>query len=146
MVKLERKADVVYFDDPSLTQQSAKDECDINLIVESAKRGADLSGRVNDKAPRFGDFTNLPSYKDCLNVVVKANEAFMSMDAFIRERFGNDPGQFLSFIDNPDNREEAIKLGLVQKPPVAEPPLEAPVKSKVAEEPKKAKPSKGDEV
>lgn len=137
MAKSERRDDVIYFDDPSLTQQSAKDECDINLIVENAKRGADISNSLNKKAPMYGDFTGLPSFKDALNVVVKANEMFMSMDAFVRERFGNDPGRLLEFLDNPDNREEAIKLGLLQPPPVANPPL--PVVALDAVSPVKAK-------
>lgn len=143
MTKNDRLPDAVYFDDKSLTQQNAKDECDINLIVESAKRGADISGSLARGVPRYGDFTNLPSYQDSLNMVIKAKEMFMSLDAFVRERFANDPGRLMDFLDNPANRDEAIKLGLVQPPPVAVPPL-VPVKDKVSEGRVKAKPDNDD--
>lgn len=103
---------------PSLTQQSSKDECDINLIMERAKRGADLSQLQSGRTPMYGDFTNLPSYKDSLLMVNKARDMFMSLDAFVRERFGNDPGRLLDFLADSKNREEAIKLGLVKAPEV----------------------------
>lgn len=110
---------------PCFTQQSAKDECDINLIVERAKRGADLT-HVRNTAPMYGDFTNLPSYKDALLMVNKAREMFMSLDAVVRERFANDPGRLLDFLADGRNRDEAIKLGLIDvpKPPEVDPHLE----------------------
>lgn len=102
----------------SLTQQSGKDECDINLIVERAKRGADLSQFTHNRVPMYGDFTNLPDYKQALLMVNKARDMFMSLDAFVRERFGNDPGRLLDFLSDDKNREEAIKLGLLKAPEV----------------------------
>lgn len=107
--------------DVRLTQQSAKDECDINMIVESAKRGADIS-HLNRRTPMYGDFRNLPDYREALDIVNKANAAFMSMDAFVRERFANDPARMIEFLQDPKNRDEAVRLGLVNPPPVADPP------------------------
>lgn len=101
------------------TQQSAKDECDLNLIVENARRGAGLP--VSGRTPMYGDFTGLPDYKQACLMVSKAQEMFMSLDAFVRERFGNDPGRLLDFLADGKNREEAIKLGLVKAPDVPVP-------------------------
>lgn len=98
---------------PSLTQQSAKDECDINIIVERAKRGADLS-QLSRGPGFYGDFTGLPSYRDALIMVNKANEAFMTLDAQVRKRFDNDPAKLLDFLADDANREEAQKLGLLK--------------------------------
>lgn len=109
--------------EPSPTQQSAKDECDINFIVERAKRGADIS-HLNRGVPMYGDFTELPTdLRDCLNIVRKADEAFMSLDAQVRKRFDNDPSKMMDFLKDPANRDEAIKLGLVSAPkePVVDP-------------------------
>lgn len=134
--------------DKNITQQSAAAECDINMIVEKAKRGADITPSLTTRPPMYGDFTNLPDYREALNVVVKARNLFNSMDAFVRERFANDPARMLDFLNNPANREEAVKLGLVNPPPVPEPP-QAPKgssgKKMTAEELKKAKPSGSDE-
>jgi len=102
--------------DVSLTQQSGADECDINKIVERAKRGAQLT--VTDRTPQYGDFTQLPTdLRDCLNIVRKADEAFMSLDAHVRRRFDNDPSKMMDFLNDPANRDEAIELGLVAPPP-----------------------------
>jgi len=108
-----RHEGIIYCDEPMLTQQSAKEECDINLIVERAKRGADIS-HLSKAAPKYGDFTGLPDYRESLLMVTKAREMFMSLDAFVRERFSNDPGRLLDFLANPENRDEAVKLGLMK--------------------------------
>ena len=113
----------VYFDrekEPVLTQQSAKDECDINLIVERAKRGADISN-LSKGTPMYGDFTGLPDYRQALLMVNKARDMFMSLDARVRERFSNDPGRLLEFLGDDKNYDEALKLGLVE-------PKKAPAK------------------
>jgi len=101
------------------TQQSAKDECDINLIVERAKRGADISHLSVSAAPVYGDFVGFPDYRESLLMVNKARDMFMSLDAFVRERFGNDPARLLDFLSDDKNREEGVKLGLIKAPEVA---------------------------
>lgn len=105
---------------PSMTQQSPKDECDINVIVERAKRGEDLS-RIT-RTPIYGDFRTIPSYKDALQIVINAQNAFNSLDAFVRERFQNDPARMVDFLNDPKNRDEAVRLGLVNPPPVSDSP------------------------
>lgn len=115
-------------DEPRLTQQNAKDECDINIIVAKAKQGADLSQQM--RTPMFGDFTNLPSYRESLLLVNKARDAFMALDAEVRKRFGNDPAQLLDFVADSKNRDEAIKLGLIEAPkgPTPEDPMLSEIK------------------
>lgn len=103
--------------DIRLTQQSGKDECDINLIVEAAKRGADLS-KLTRGTPVYGDFTNLPDLRSALLIVKDAERAFFSLDAVVRKRFGNDPTLMMDFLMDPSNRDEAVKLGLVVAPVV----------------------------
>lgn len=111
--------------DKPLTQQSAKDECDINIIIERAKRGAVIEPRP--EVPRYGDFTDIPTdLRECLIVVRRADELFMSLDAQVRRRFDNDPAKMLDFLNDSKNREEAISLGLVTAPvaPVKDEQLE----------------------
>ena len=102
-------------DDPSLTQQNAKDECDINVIMERFGRGMELP--ENFRPPQYGDFTGISDYHTALNRVALANEAFDSMPAKLRSRFNNDPVQLMEFLDDDKNRDEAVKLGLVEVPP-----------------------------
>lgn len=105
--------------DEPLTQQSGKDECDINLIVERAKRGAAVP--FNERQPFYGDFTEIPTdLRVCLDQAKKANDAFMSLDAKVRFEFDNDPVKLLDFLNDPKNRDRAIELGLVNAPPEAD--------------------------
>lgn len=105
-----------------ITQQSEKDDADINVIVERAKRGA--IPPVIDRVARYGDFSEVPTdLREALNQFNFAKNLFMSLDPKIRFRFQNDPVQMLDFLADSRNRQEAIELGLVDKP-VVTPPVE----------------------
>lgn len=105
-------------EEPSLTQQSFKEESDINEIV----RRFGLTGQLPDnyQAPLTGDFTDVVDYKTALDAVIAADEKFLELPAHIREKFQNDPQQLLTFLDDDSNRDEAIKLGILPKPPERE--------------------------
>lgn len=133
--------------DVPLTQQSAKDECDINIIVERAKKGAEITHLTN-RTPRYGDFTEIPTdLRECLVQVKKADEAFMSLDAKVRARFQNDPVLLLHFLLDSKNRKEAIELGLVAAPETPKEETVEPVVpvAKANSGPKKAKAEPVDE-
>lgn len=100
-----------YVPEPSLTEQSHKDSCDINKILERYARTGELPTMINSD-PRWGDFTDVPSYQKALEIVGHAQDQFESLDAPIRKRFGNDPQEFLAFASDPKNLPEMVKLGL----------------------------------
>lgn len=101
--------------DDDKTQQSFKDEVDINTIV---KRFG-LTGQLPDdfSMPMQGDFADVPDFQTALNLVISAQEEFMKVPAEVRARFANDPGELMAFLGDAKNRDEAIKLGLVVPPP-----------------------------
>lgn len=100
-------------DDVSLTKQSFADECDINKIVERFLHTGQLPQNVS--LPQFGDYSQTLDYQTALNLVIEAQDAFMQFPHDVRARFSNDPAQFLDFVNNPDNIDEAIKLGIFTK-------------------------------
>lgn len=106
-----RETGLDFSDSPSLAQQSFKDECDINTIVRRFGITGELPSDLN--MPQSGDFTGFPDFHSAMNMVVKAQEEFMRLPADMRDRFANDPGRLMAFLDDPNNREEAVKLGLV---------------------------------
>lgn len=99
--------------DPSLAQQHQKEEADINTIVKRFGLTGELP--TNVRMPQYGDFYDVMDYQGCLNAVKAADAVFMTMPAEVRARFENDPAQFVEFCLDENNREEAIKLGLVEK-------------------------------
>lgn len=98
---------------PSRTQQNFKDECDINRILDRWTRTGSL-GNENVKQPQYGDFTGVGDYHSICNNGIFARDSFSSLPDNIRKRFGNDPAELLSFLDDPKNRDEAEKLGLIK--------------------------------
>lgn len=108
-----------------ITKQSFKDECDINLIMARHARTGEIT-HLNGAQPHYGDFTNAQTYLDAQQSLIIANEAFASLPSEVRERFGNDPASLLNFLDQAENHDEAVELGLLPKPEAAKsPPAEA---------------------
>jgi len=98
----------------SMTHQQFLEETDINTIV----RRFGLTGELpqNLQMPVSGDFTEAKTFEETMQLMTQAQQEFMSLPADIRERFANDPGRLIAFLENPDNRDEAVKLGIVNKP------------------------------
>lgn len=97
-----------------LTKQSFRDECDINGIM-SRYVATGMLEHVNERAGVFEDFSGF-DFAQSMNVVAKANEMFAALPAQIRKRFQNDPVAFVEFVQDESNRDEAVKLGIVNKP------------------------------
>lgn len=110
-------------EDKSLAQQHMKDECDINVIVE--RFGVTGSVPVAPIEPSYGDFSGVGDYHTALNKIKAADSAFMALPAKIRARFDHDPNALLNFLNNEQNRDEAIQLGLIDGKPVVEPIVSA---------------------
>lgn len=100
-------------EEPSLAQQQFKDECDINNILHQFN----VTGLFpeNPLSPRYGDFTGIKDYQSALNAVIAAESEFDALPAQIRARFNNNPEELINFLENKENLDEAISLGLVDK-------------------------------
>jgi len=132
---------VLYFnvDDPasvSVTEQSHENACDINKIIARAEKTGLMP--VSLDRGSFGDFSNI-DYEVMQVKIARANQAFMSLPVSIRNRFRNDVGELLAFVDDPVNLEEAVKLKLLPKSSLPAPtPYVAPAAKLPATEPPKA--------
>lgn len=115
MTKEKRDPNALYCDDKSMTKQSFAEECDVNEILRRAQNGQPIISERAMKMAQYGDFTNVPDYRESLNVVTMAQQAFMELPWEMRERFGNDPAKMVAFLQKEENRPEAEKLGLVTK-------------------------------
>lgn len=114
--------------EPTKTRQEFKDEADINNILSRYERDG-IIPETRDGAPQFADLTDpiFTDFQRAQNIVIDAQEAFEALPARVRERFNNDPASLIQFIQEPNNRAEAIELGLINRPmetPAAEPPAQ----------------------
>lgn len=116
-----------FFTKPSLTKQSMSKECDINHIMKRYQTNGILPDMIKQN-PQYGDFSRVPDYQTALNTVQKAQEQFENLPARIRDRFQNEPAQFLEFATNKKNLPEMVQMGLaILKPetPKTEKPASA---------------------
>jgi phage internal scaffolding protein len=117
-------------EDATLAQQHFKDECDINNIVNQFIRTgtqpipADLS--------HYGDFSGVNDYHSAMNSIIASEDAFMALPATLRAEFENDPAQLIEFLNNSENYDRAVELGIIA--PRVNPTKEA--KSEPKNEPK----------
>lgn len=127
----ERERDQRYCGSEMRTKQSFKDECDINKILDRWK-ATGLIDRLQGGPPTYGDFTNVDDYLSaCVNIKA-AEDSFATLPSDTRAKFYNNPALLLRFLDDPENAQEAVELGLMAAPATPEP---AEVPSPPAPEP-----------
>jgi len=100
----------------SLTQQHFQEECDIHNIIKRHDRNGIIE-HVQRGQARYGDFSEVTDYREALDLVQDANNEFMKIPSDIRKKFNNNPGEFLNFVNNPENEEEMIEMGFVKQSP-----------------------------
>lgn len=99
------------------TRQEFKEDCDINLVLKRYKTKGILP-IVTKAEARYGDLTGV-DFQKAQDVILSANSAYMALPAKIRRRF-KDAGEFLSFLDDPENVDELVSLGLATRREAAE--------------------------
>lgn len=130
--------------DESLTQQQFVEEADINYIANRFIKTGELP--LVPQMPTAGDFEGIFDFQSAMNTITQAKREFMALPAKMRSRFNNDPAELIAFIEDTDNRDEAIRLGLIPKPdtiapavqPTKEQPHEARTDRSTQETPKSA--------
>lgn len=83
-----------------------------------------LLEHVNEVQGAYGDFSDIQDYQTSLNQVIATRKMFDTLPAKIRNEFGNNPGVFLDFCEDPNNLDQMVEMGLVPRPPIE--PEEAP--------------------
>lgn len=120
---LERKRVKTQNKDKSLTQQSHAKRANINNIMAQYERTGLLP--VVKAKPVYGD-APVGDYHAALNLILAAEQQFMSLPAELRSKFDNDAGKFLDFVNNEENLEEMREMGLAE-PEIIEEPVQVQV-------------------
>lgn len=84
----------------------------VQTLLEPARKKGLL-----DAVTRYeGEMDDIPAktYEQAMNTVAQAQQMFDAMPAHVRNRFANDPKQFLEFTHNPKNAEEMKAMGLLK--------------------------------
>lgn len=128
-----KKRYMKFFNSPSKTKQSFKNECDINLIMKRFKNiHGDNFLDVNRAAlgGAYEDLVGIPDYRSAIEQIRRADEVFMALPSQLRLTFNNDPVYFLDFVQDPKNFDHLVNLGLATK---RAPNQDAPSQTEVIE-------------
>lgn len=98
----------------SRAKQSMKDECDINNILRQYQKTGVIE-HVRQNQGQYVDLPETPDYQEAMNIVIAAGEAFDGLPGSVRQRFDNNAEAFLTFMDNEENFEESVELGLRER-------------------------------
>lgn len=107
-----------FSDAPSMTDQSQAADCDVNNILKRFAQTGILPGTNIERV--YADVSDSLTYHDAMNIVANANTQFDSLDAYTRQRFHNDPAEFLDFVHDPKNVQELVDLGLATATPTSD--------------------------
>lgn len=97
--------------DLTLTQQHFESECNINNIVQKYTQDDIIQSALLAQLI-YSDFDSQDDYASMLQRVKDAEENFNQLPVSIRNRFENDPGKLIKFVEDPRNRAEGEKLGI----------------------------------
>lgn len=104
---------------PSMAKQEFKDSSDINNVIRVYDKTGILAN-TKDVSNAWGqDVSNGMDYHSAMNKLIDVQNEFMDLPAKVRKEFQNDPGELLDCLqnlDNEENYEKALKLGLIEKP------------------------------
>lgn len=100
--------------DKTLAQQQFKDECDINILFARYLETGEMP--QVQQGLTYGNFEGIFDFQTAMNAVRTAEGLFTQLPARVKNRFANDPQKLLEFLADPENREEAEFLGLIDKP------------------------------
>lgn len=113
----------ITFPAEGMAKQSFKAECDINQIMARYLKTGVLDF-VNKLQPQYADVTGF-EYQEAMDIVATSKTLFAELPATVRERFNNNPGEFLDFVHDPANVQEMHELGLMRpdyQPPAPDAP------------------------
>lgn len=116
----------IIFNEPTMTIQSEKDNCDINVIMNRyATCGTPLPYRTDGVQPVYADVSELGDYMQNFQRCKQAEEMFYALPSALRKELDNNPANLLPFIQDEKNKERCYEYGLLNKPVVEAP--QAPV-------------------
>lgn len=95
-----------------LTEQAHKNETDMNYILRDYQRTG-LLRHAKDNEGKYDDIA-VQDFQDAMIIVANANSMFEELPANMRKQFSNNPANFLSFVQNPDNKSQLESMGIIK--------------------------------
>lgn len=117
---------------PSMTRQEFAADADVNNIMARFERTGMMPNVNPSVPPVYLDLSNVPDFHAAMQLMIDAEQAFMTLPAAVRKSFDNDPAKFVDFAEKGENLAQMRAWGLAppaEEPelvPAPEPPVAAP--------------------
>jgi len=95
-------------------KRSFQKECDINVIMASYQKTGAIA-HFNRHQGDYGVHSGL-DFAESMRIVTDAQAMFDDLPSSIRTKFANDPALFMDFVQDEDNLDEMVELGLMKSP------------------------------
>lgn len=102
----------LYCPEPTLTQQNTREQTDINYIVATFAKTGIMPQPT--RLPTYGDFTGVSDFREAMQLVQEATDAFNSLPAAARAYFDNEPANLLDYLENGPDPQILADLGLAE--------------------------------
>ena len=96
-----------------ITEQHHVDDCNINRILDTYMKTGSLPSI--DPDAQYGDLSDF-DYQSLQNQIANAHSLFEELPNDVKNRFGNQPHRFLNFVQDENNHNELVKMGLANAP------------------------------
>lgn len=90
-------------------QSQHKNQNNVNHIMKRFERGIQPTGQYQND---YLDMSQMPDPIEALNASARLKGYFSHLPAKTRQRFSHDPAELAKFLQDPNNQDEAVKLGL----------------------------------
>lgn len=94
-----------------LTEQSHKDQCDINVILDDYKRTGFIK-HAKQNAGRYDDVSAVDFEKAAI-IVANVKSLFENLPSHVRDEFQGEAANFLRYVQNPSNHAELAQRGIL---------------------------------
>lgn len=101
------------YEQPSKTDESFKDDCDVNIILDRFMKTGQIT-HLAKKPSSYADVSDIPNLLDAHIAISNAKTAFGRLPSELRRKLNNDPLNLEEYLKDPENHEEAEHYGLLQ--------------------------------
>lgn len=112
--------------EPSMTRQEFAAECDINVLMAHYEKNA-VAPPTNKSSPGYFDASEVPDFREALDIARNAMEAFMRVPAAARKELDNDVHRFVEYAQDEANIPQLRKWGLAEPEKVPDGPMRVEV-------------------
>lgn len=113
---LEREAATLDTGEDTIVQQNEKDNADINVIMRRFGATQTIPAELIRDTGVFDDFTGVVDFQEAMEAGARMREAFLLLPAKVRAQLNNDPRELVAVLNDPDQADRAVELGLRKKP------------------------------